>query len=438
MNKNENYRAALYCRLSKDDDQGGESISIGTQRSLLTDYCVTHQYLIHKIYVDDGYSGLNFDRPAFQELLTDIESGAVNLVITKDLSRLGRDYIMTGYYSEVYFPSKGVRYIAITDDFDSLKQDNDIAPFRNILNYLYARDISKKIRNAKRQRAKQGLFIGAQTPYGYRKDPSNRNHLIIDPEAAYIVTMIFSLAERGFGNVAIAKELEARQIITPAVYKYQHGDSRFAQFPTVKNHRPYKWCPATINGILNDPVYTGMLISLKTETVDCKTKQRKSVPAELRIETPNAHEAIVSQEVFAKIKEIRRTHRNAFQNRRDNLFRGKLFCGCCGHPLAISRKKLLYREADIYQCMHHYKAPDECPRTRRVYHDMLYPYVLQEIQAFAKGMRRRKINSSISEYVNITELTPEILSDVIERIEIGHITKKSKPGKVIQIYWRLK
>ena len=176
MINNLKYRAGLYCRLSKDDDQDGESISIGTQRAILTDYCATHNYEIHKIYVDDGYSGLNFDRPGFQELLSDIESGAVNLVITKDLSRLGRDYIMTGYYSEVYFPSKGVRYIAIADDFDSLKQDNDIAPFKNILNYLYARDISRKIRNAKRQRVKQGLFIGSQTPYGYRRDPVTRTN----------------------------------------------------------------------------------------------------------------------------------------------------------------------------------------------------------------------------------------------------------------------
>jgi DNA invertase Pin-like site-specific DNA recombinase len=438
MHNNENYIADLYCRLSKDDVQDGESISIGTQRSILIDYCVAHQYEIHKIYVDDGYSGLNFDRPGFQALLSDIESGAVNLVITKDLSRLGRDYIMTGYYSEIYFPSKGVRYIAIADDFDSLKQDNDIAPFRNILNYLYARDISRKIRNAKRQRAKQGLFIGSQTPYGYTKDPINRNQLIVDPEAAYVVTMIFSLAEQGLGNVSIAKELEAKQIVTPAVYKYQHGDKRFERYSSVKNRKPYEWCPATISQILNNPVYTGTLISLKTETVDCKTKQRRPVPAERQIETVNAHEAIISQDTIDRIKEIRKDHKNDFQSRRENIFRGKLFCACCGHPLAISRKKLLYREADLYQCMHHYKAPDECPRTHRVYYDMLYPYVLQEIQAFAKGMRRRRINSAISDYSAITELTPKILDDIIERIEIGHVTKKSKPGKAIRIYWKLK
>ena len=438
MRNNEHYRAGLYCRLSKDDDQDGESISIGTQRAILIDYCNAHQYEIHKIYVDDGYSGLNFDRPGFQNLLSDVESGAVNLVITKDLSRLGRDYIMTGYYSEVYFPSKGVRYIAIADDFDSLKQDNDIAPFKNILNYLYARDISRKIRNAKRQRAKQGLFIGSQTPYGYAKDPINRNHLIVDPEAAETVRQIFSLAEQGHGSIAIASTLEARGVLSPATYKSRHGERKFTHYPSVKNGKPYSWCATTISGILNNPVYTGTLISLKTESVDCKTKQRKAVEKERQIETPNAHEAIISREQFERVHEIRATHRSPANTRRFNLFRGKLFCECCGHPLMISKKQLLNRTADIYLYMHHYNNPEECPKTHRVYHDMLYPYVLQQIQAFAKGMKRRKINSAIKDYADITELTPEILDDVIERIEIGHVTYRSKPGKVIQIYWKLK
>ena len=174
MKNNETYRAALYCRLSKDDDQGGESVSIGTQRSILEDYCTSNGFDLYDFYVDDGYSGLNFDRPGFQKMLADIENGKVNMVITKDLSRLGRNYIQTGYYSEVYFPQKGVRYIAISDGFDSAKQDNDIAPFKNILNYMYAKDISTKVRNAKRQRARQGLFIGSQTPYGYKQDPDAR------------------------------------------------------------------------------------------------------------------------------------------------------------------------------------------------------------------------------------------------------------------------
>lgn len=174
MLSNNQYSAGLYLRLSKDDEQSGESVSIGTQRAILRDYCADHQFLIYKEYVDDGYSGLNFDRPGFQELLRDVESGAINMVLTKDLSRLGRDYIMTGYYSEIFFQSKGVRYIALADEVDSLKGINEIAPFKNILNDMYARDISKKVKNAKHQRAKQGLFIGSQTPYGYQKDPITR------------------------------------------------------------------------------------------------------------------------------------------------------------------------------------------------------------------------------------------------------------------------
>ena len=438
MNIQNSYHAALYCRLSKDDDQSGESVSISTQRAILEDYCREQGYPIHKVYIDDGYSGTNFNRPGFQELLDDVERGAVNLVITKDLSRLGRDYIMTGYYSEVYFPSKNVRYIAISDGFDSLKHDNDIAPFKNILNFMYAKDLSRKVKNAKRQRAKQGLFICSQTPYGYRRDPNNKNHLIVDPEAAENVRQIFSIAEQGLGSIAIASTLEARGILSPAAYKYQNGDRKFAHYPAVKNGKLCSWCATTISQMLNNPVYTGTLVSLKTESVDCKTKQRKTVEKERQIETPNAHEAIISREQFDRVHEIRAAHRSPAHNRRFNLFRGKLFCEYCGHPLIISRKQLLDRTADIYLCMHHYNNPEECPKTHRVYHDMLYPYVLQQIQSFAKGMKRRKINSTIKDYANITDLTPDILDDVIERIEIGHVTYRSKPGKVIQIYWKLK
>ena len=277
MQENNTYSAGLYLRLSKDDEQQGESVSIGTQRSILIDYCKANQFKIFNIYIDDGYSGLNFDRPGFRALLEDVERGLVNMVITKDLSRLGRDYIMTGYYSEIFFQTKGVRYIAIADDFDSDKGGNEIAPFKNILNDMYARDISKKIRNAKRQRAKQGLFISGQTPYGYQKDPRNRNQLIIDPEAAAVVRIIFSLAERGMGSVAIASELKARRIVTPSVYKYQRGDERFARYPVLKNGDHCAWCPATISKILKNPVYIGTLINLKTEVTNYKTKHQSPV-----------------------------------------------------------------------------------------------------------------------------------------------------------------
>ena len=437
MQEDKTYRAGLYLRLSKDDEQQGESVSIGTQRSILTDYCKANGYIIYKTYIDDGYSGLNFERPGFRELLEDVERGLVNMVITKDLSRLGRDYIMTGYYSEIFFQTKGVRYIAIADDFDSDKGGNEIAPFKNILNDMYARDISKKIRNAKRQRAKQGLFISGQTPYGYQKDPRNRNQLIVDPEAAAVVRIIFSLAESGMGSVAIASELKARRIVTPSVYKYQRGDERFARYPALKNGDHCAWCPATISQILKNPVYTGVLINLKTEVTNYKTKRQNPVPPERQIVTPNAHEAIIDTDQFERVQVVCTSKKCTANDHRFNLFRGKLFCECCRHPLQISRKQLNDREADIYLCMYHYSHPEVCPKTHRIYHDMLYPYVLKQVQSFAKSMKRKKVNSRIREFGDIHELTPEILDAVIERIEIGHVKHKSKPGSVIQIRWKL-
>lgn len=438
MRVNTCYVAGLYCRLSKDDEQRGESVSIGTQRSILTDYCLQHGYTIYKVYIDDGYSGLNFNRPGFKELLEDVERGVVNMVITKDLSRLGRDYIMTGYYSEIFFQTKGVRYIALADDVDSLKGTNEIAPFKNILNEMYARDVSKKVKNAKRQRAKQGLFIGSQAPYGYRKDPYSKNQLIIDPEAAEVVSQIFSLALDGLGSVAIASELEKQKIPTPAVYKFQHGDQRFARYSSIQNGEYYSWRSATISQILTNRVYTGELISLKTETQNCKTKQRSVVPEDHRIVIPNAHDAIISAAMFDQVQLIRSQHRCPAKYQRENIFRGKLFCECCGHPLMISKKRLIDRESDVYICMYHYSHPDVCPKTHQVYHEVLCSYVLQQLQYFARSIKRRKMNSVIRNYAETKELTVELISEVIERIEVGHVTCKSKPGNVIQIYWKLR
>ena len=431
------YKAGIYCRLSKDDPQEGESSSIVTQKAILLDYCAAQNYEVYKVYVDDGYSGLNFNRPGFQELLADVESGTINLVLTKDLSRLGRDYIMTGYYSEIYFESKGARYIALADDFDSLKKNNDLAPFKNILNDMYARDISNKIKNAKHQRAKQGLFVGSQTPYGYRLQKDGRRCLLVDPEPAEVVKTIFALALQGLGDCKIAQELENREILTPSAYKFREGDTRFKNYSANMGANPYIWTPATIGAILTNRVYLGELTSLKTEVVNYKTKRRIAVQPENRIVTPNAHEAIISEDVFHEVQEIRNTGHCTANCRRENIFRGLLFCNCCGHPLAISRKQLKYRVTDIYLCMHHYHRPDHCPKTHRIYHEMLYPYVLQQIQLFAKSMKRRKVNASLSQYADIQELTPEILNAVIERIEIGHVGYKTKPGSAIQIYWKL-
>ncbi len=430
------YYVAIYCRLSKDDDQRSESVSIGTQRAILEDYCREQGYPIHKVYIDDGYSGTNFNRPGFQELLDDVERGVVNLLITKDLSRLGRDYIMTGYYTEIYFPSKGVRYIAVADNFDSLKNDNDIAPFKNILNDMYARDISRKIKNAKRQRAKNGLQRLAQPPYGYKTNPDTPSCLIIDPEPAEVIRLIFSLTLEGMGQIAITKELAAKKIVAPSVYKHRQGDSRFSGYGPVTDGNPYRWSSATIGSILRNPVYTGDLILLKTEVVNHKTGQSATVPDDQRVVIPNAHEPIISRVIFEQAAKIRAEHRCPARMGRENLFRGLLFCDCCSHPLTLSRKKLKDREVDIYLCTHHNRRPDECPKTHIIYHEVLYPYVLDQIRALARSMKRRKVNSPICRYVDIEQLTPETLREVINRIEVGHVNCPGKSTKGLRTLWK--
>lgn len=433
----ENYCAAIYCRLSKDDDQKGESVSIGTQKSMLTDYCDEHGFLVYDIYIDDGYSGTTFDRPAFQRLLTDVDNELVNMVITKDLSRLGRDYIMTGYYSEIYFPDHGVRYIALADNYDSDKLENDIAPFKNILNDMYARDISRKIKTAKRQRAKDGLFIASYTPYGYRKKSDNRNQLEIDEEAAEVVRLIYDLALGGMGTVNIAKELESRRITNPGSYKHEHGDIKFAEYYEDEPERRFAWTPTTIRTILKDEVYLGNLINLKTEVTNYKTKMRISVPPDEWIVCKDAHEAIISREEYDKVQAIISQHQCPAKFHRNNIFRGLLFCSECGHPLSIAHRKLTYHEDDSYRCMHHFYHPEACTQTHVIYHKDLHDYVLSEILALAKAMKRRNVHLGIVEYANIDKLSPEILNAVIRRIEIGHVTRKSKMKNVVKIYWKL-
>ena len=259
------YKVALYCRLSLDDGNVGESGSIQTQKIILEKYCKDNNLSIVDIYCDDGYSGLTFERPSFKKLLNDIESGKINMVITKDLSRLGWDYIQTGYYTEIYFPDHKVRYVALSDGTDTINQNNDIAPFKNILNDMYAKDLSRKVKLAKRGKSLNGLFISDQTPFGYMKDPNNKNHLVVDEEAKEIVIKIYKLAKQGLGTYRIAKLLNEEGVITLSRYKFQKGDTRFARFNNSV------WRTETVNAILTDMVYCGHMENHKYEVSIYKT-----------------------------------------------------------------------------------------------------------------------------------------------------------------------
>ena len=223
------YNTALYLRLSRDDDNAGESNSIATQRMMLRRYAEQNSLYVVDEYIDDGYSGTNFDRPSFQRMISDIEDGKINCVVTKDLSRLGRNYIMTGQYTEIYFPSKGVRYIAINDNVDTINGENELAPFLNILNEMHARQTSKKVKAALRTRCMAGTHWGSHTPLGYIKDPERKGHLIIDPETKWIVEKIFDMAYHGMGASKISRILVKEQVPTPGWLHYTR-DGTYAQY----------------------------------------------------------------------------------------------------------------------------------------------------------------------------------------------------------------
>lgn len=354
------YKTAIYCRLSQDDGQEGDSSSIQTQKMMLKQYAQDNGFVIHDIYVDDGYSGLNFERPAFQRMLQDIEKGKVNLVITKDLSRLGRDYIMTGYYTEIYFSNMNVRYIAVTDGIDTLKGDNDIAPFKNILNDMYAKDISRKIKSAKRQRMYKGMYIASQPPYGYKVNPLNKNQLIVDEEAAEVVKEIYRLALTNIGVVKIVRELNKRGIKAPSCYKADAGDIRFLKLVETrrqlyKNYDVETWNTATVGKILRDIVYLGDMENHKYEVKNYKTKKRTRVPDDEHIIVRNTHEAIIDREDFEKVQELIKSRQRPCKYEFINLFKGILKCEHCGRTLSIAyHKRRNGQKVYEFRCMGKY------------------------------------------------------------------------------------
>lgn len=382
------YSAALYLRLSRDDEGGGNSVSIQTQRMMLERCCREQGLQIHDIYIDDGYSGLNFDRPAFRRMLEDIRRGAVNLVITKDLSRLGRDYLQTGYYTERVFPRQGVRFIALDDGVDTLRDDNDIAPFKNILNDLYARDLSRKVKSAKRARAAQGAFIGSHAPYGYLQRAENRNVLEVNGETAAVVRQIFELALGGMGAAAIAGRLRAERTLTPAAYKVRRGERHFARlFEQAPEEKQYQWAASTVRRILGDRVYLGHMIGHKSQVDHYKTKRRSPVPQGERIVVENTHPALVSREDFDKVQLLIRARQLPKREEGDNLFRALLYCDECGHRLSMAAKTYQNGRGGYYRCMHHYRFPDRCGDAHYIRYDHLYQIALKELERIAEPLR---------------------------------------------------
>ena len=346
------YLVGIYCRLSKDDGTDNESASIATQKSILTDYVKKQGWHLAKTYVDDGYSGTNFQRPSFQNMIKDIESGLINCVITKDLSRLGRNYLDCGLYLEVFFPEHNVRYIAVNDGVDTLnKSAMDITPFRNILNEMYSADVSVKIKSAYRARFQQGKFMGTTAPYGYVKDPADHNHLLIDDKVAHVVREIFDLALAGNGIAKIRKHINKQHILRPAAYAAEQGATGYERYFEENEENRYIWSENSVRGILRSPIYAGNLAGYKRIAANMKSKKRPSkLPEEWEV-IPDTHEGIVTQEEFDTVQQLI-TSRRLPENKGgfENIFAGVIKCADCGYAMrAMSANRR--KRPDIIDCV---------------------------------------------------------------------------------------
>ncbi len=325
---------ALYCRLSQDDGNVGDSMSIQSQKAILEKYAREIGKAAYSFYVDDGYSGTNFQRPSFQRMIADIEDGKIDTVITKDLSRLGRNYLESGAYIEVFFPQHHVRYIAVNDGVDSEQNGGlDITPFKNILNEFYSRDISKKVKSGKHIRALEGKFMGTTAPFGYRKDPQDKNHLIVDETTAPTVRLLFSLALEGYGTNRIGKVLYERKIPKPSYYKQEF----FSQHDTGSDDYWYDWKQEVITRILRNPVYKGGMYVHTTSKPTFKCRGRGYIQRTDREILEDVHEAVVTKEVWQTVQDIidRHTKVKPCTSGYENIFRGLLKCPDCGQTLLI-------------------------------------------------------------------------------------------------------
>ena len=338
---------AIYCRLSRDDELAGESNSISNQKSIISKFCRDNGFKNLQYFVDDGYSGTNFNRPAWTELLDKIENGEVGTLVVKDMSRLGRDYLKVGFYTEVLFVEKGVRFIAINNGIDSQnQQDSDFTPFLNIINEWYAKDTSKKIRAVMKSKGESGEYLCTNPPYGYLKDPDNKKRWIVDAEAAAVVKDIFSLCVAGNGPSQIARILKNQQVDTPTIHYQKIGKP-------IKNCLPmndYDWDQKTVSEILERPEYLGQTVNFKTHKQSYKIKKTVDNPKEQWKIFPNTHEPIVDEETFNRVQELRKNKRRPTKTGKTNMFSGIVRCADCREKMYYCTTKNFDKRQDHFVC----------------------------------------------------------------------------------------
>ena len=451
------YNAALYLRLSKEDDKKGgkhcesDSESIVNQRAMLEDYAKQQQIGSYAIYVDDGVSGTTFERDDWKRMIADIEAGEINMVITKDMSRLGRDYIETGHYMERYFPENRVRYISLLDGIDTGVEStsNDISPFRAIMNDMYAKDISKKITAVKRDKQDKGLFIGGKAAYGYMKHPTQRNMIIIDEPAAENVEYIFRLALEGKSCREIAKMLNLTGVPTPATYAGINLN------PNRKGPYSGLWSAERISFMLQNEVYIGNMVQGRMKKVSYKSKKSLKLPQENWKVIEGTHEPIVDEETFTKVGQLIKSRERTRQRTHDFLLKGIIYCHECGKPLGVNmrtmadKRQILSFACRTYQrfttnsaCTLHYigvdtvtdavltKVKEICKR----YVSLLdLGQITDEVNGRMLAQQKRRQNSASNIKANL-----EALKSKIDRVYIDRLSDKIDEEDYQRIYSKLK
>ena len=350
---------ALYCRLSQEDANEGDSNSITNQKDIMLRYAKEHRFPNPTFFVDDGYSGTNYDRPGFQQMLSEIEAGKVVVVLTKDLSRLGRNSSLTGLYINFTFPKYSVRYIAINDHFDTIdpnSTDNDVAGIKNWFNEFFAKDTSRKIRAVQKAKGERGVPLTTNVPFGYRKDPEDRTKWIVDEAAALVVKRIFKLCMEGRGPMQIAKLLQAEKVLNPTSYKRREG----IKSPSPETADPYHWNTNTVVHILERREYTGCTVNFKTYTNSIWDKKQRETPIEKQAVFYNTHPAIIEQEVFDKVQQIRKQRHRRTKTGKSSLFSGMVYCADCGAKMRYCTTNYFEKRQDHFVCANYRSNTGSC------------------------------------------------------------------------------
>ena len=384
MNQSNQIRkTALYCRLSQDDGIEGDSNSIQNQKAILQKFAEDHHFPSPCFYVDDGFSGGTFQRPAFQQMISDMENGEIGIIVTKDLSRLGRNQLHTGLYIEERFPMFGVRYIAINDNVDTdSSESNDLMPFKNLFNEWFIRDTSRKIRAVLKAKAERGERLGSRAPYGYRKAPDTKK-LIVDEEAAAIVRRIFAMCASGSGPSQIARILKKEQILTPTMYAYTRYGITHTCLDTA---HPYNWSDSAIANLLENEIYLGNTVNMKYSTKSYKDKRRVEHSREECLVFKDTHPALITQEVWDVVQRVRKNKRRLTKMEEQSKYSGLVFCADCGSNMVLHRAHTMSASYNHFTCRT-YKRDGEACTGHYIRECVLDEIVLEDLRRVTSAAR---------------------------------------------------